>query len=97
MTAPLQMRLFHGRNDPNAMLDGWGFDGDQIRGIAFLHGTHHTTMTVGFINEDACETARRLTGWRAWDELILEVSRHDYLTKVHDGYYGDFELLLEPS
>ncbi|MCA9185022.1 MAG: hypothetical protein R3E01_36215 [Pirellulaceae bacterium] len=92
----LQLLLFHGRRAPDAKMDGWGFDARPIRGIAFIHATYLAILTVGFVSEGAFELARKQTGWEPWDDLILEIRRHDDLIVTCDGYFGDLELTADP-
>ena len=43
------LRLFHGRNEPDEQLDGWGFDGPVLGPISSFHVTYGgATMRVSF-------------------------------------------------
>lgn len=93
MTAgTMTMQLIHGRIQPDAVMDGWGFDAHPITGLAFVHGTYFSTFTVGFISIRHFENARLYTGWQPWDDLILEIPRVDGLIRCGSSYYGDFEI-----
>lgn len=88
----LTLQLIHGRHHPDAVTDGWGFDAEPIIGIDFFHSTNLETLTVGFLTEEAFERAKQYTGWRSWDDLILEIQSVDGLVRCGNAYYGDFEI-----
>lgn len=92
----LILQLIHGRADPAADMQGWGFDAEPIEGVAFLHGTYMTTLTVGFANQETFNLAQHRTGWKPLDDLILEMPLHGDLIRCGDAYFGDFELYVSP-
>lgn len=92
----ITLQLIHGRHEPNAAPCNWVFDAKPITGISFLHSAYLSTLTVGFTSRQALEAAMSYTGWKIWDELILEVSLHGDLIRCGGDYYGDFEIYLEP-
>ena len=67
------MRLIHGRCCPDEHLDGWGFDGPTLRGVAWVTVVYVADVRVGFVDIDAARVAQVTTGWRIVDELILEM------------------------
>lgn len=93
MTKPLLvLQLIHGRHHPDAATDGWGFDAKPIVGVVYFHSTYLETLTVGFDCEDSFEQAKNYTGWKSWDDLILEIPNVNKLIHCGDAYYGDFEI-----
>ncbi len=67
------LRFIHGRRHPAEHLDGWGFDGPTLRGVAWVTVVYVTDIRVGFVDVEATEAAQATTGWRVVDELILEM------------------------
>ena len=88
----MRLKLLHGRNDPMQDMDGWGFVGPDIRGIAWIHGTYLTTITVGFTSLEEMRLAKEQTGWEEWDHCVLEVRLHSDMIEASGCFYGDFEL-----
>lgn len=88
----LILQLIHGRRHPDADTNGWGFDAKPIAGIAYFHSTYLETLTVGFYSEEAFENAQQYTGWKSWDDLILEMPYVSGLIRCGNSYYGDFEI-----
>ena len=76
------MRLLHGRNDPDERLKDWGFDGPVLGPFAAIHFTYRNQI-------------RCIPYPGQGDEIEFEFN-DDLL--IHDGkYYGDFEIVSEPS
>lgn len=102
---PTAMRilLIHGRYDVDQEMDDWGFRGPHIEGIVALHATYLTTFAVWFLDKEAAEKARAMTGWKEWDENALEMRFNKDLLVAKDidgqtAYYGDWELqMFEPK
>jgi hypothetical protein len=75
------MRLLHGRLDPNERLKTWGFDGPVLGPFEAVHFTYKWHI--------------RCFPQGQGDEIEFEF--YDDLL-VYDGkYYGDFEIVGEPS
>lgn len=108
----LNLRLYHGRHAPDEEIDeklngGWGFDGPTLEGVIGLHWTYGVHIRVEFVDEQAAERARKLTGWEEWDSNVLGMLKWEDLimTQVPEdnddpdvapeavsSYYGDFAL-----
>ena len=79
--AAVYMRLLHGRLDPDERLKTWGFDGPVLGPFQAVHFTYKEHIRC--IRDDTV--------------MDMELSFHDDLL-VYDGkYYGDFEIVGEPS
>ena len=88
----LELRLLHGRHDPRQEMEDWGFTAASIRGVAWMHFTYFSTMTVGFVSDEATEAARRQTNWPLWEDRVLQLLVVDDMIQAGGAYYGDFEL-----
>jgi hypothetical protein len=67
------LRLIHGRSHPDEHLDGWGFDGPTLRGVAWVTAVYVAEVRVGFVDVEAARAAQAITGWRVVDDVILEM------------------------
>lgn len=90
----MMLYLGHGREDPNAQMDGWGFDGPALTGVDSFEQMYGDTYTVGFSTVEAKNEAQRLTGWPTWDAKVLEVPNADGLIVTNEPgmptrYYAD--------
>ncbi|KTD47499.1 hypothetical protein Lqui_2425 [Legionella quinlivanii] len=86
----MKIRLYHGRNNPEQEMDDWGFESvtlDGVEGIIWTYGVPR----VFFVNENALQIAKDLTGWDALGDG-LEMHVFEDLIKTNDGYFGDWEL-----
>lgn len=93
----MELRLAHGREHPDDVLDGWGFDGPSLSGVESMQQMYGETCTVRFLDAQAAAVARRATGWPQWDETTLEMLRHgDLIVTREPGkprcYYADLFL-----
>ncbi|SEG42494.1 hypothetical protein SAMN02746093_02904 [Legionella quinlivanii DSM 21216] len=87
----MKIRLYHGRNNPEQEMDDWGFEGvtlDGVEGIIWTYGVPR----VYFVNENALQTAKDLTGWDALGDG-LEMHVFEDLIKTNGGFFGDWELI----
>ena len=80
----LYLGLFHGRNDPDQRMDGWGFNGPTIGPLEWCHTTYASDIKIEFVSaSDAlryfkCEDCQQVLGIHG-----------DML--VYDGkYFGDW-------
>ena len=60
-----------------------------------MHVTYSATFTVWFVNQEALEAAKRVTGWSDWDRLSLEMRFHEDMLVANDqngtrSYFGDW-------
>ncbi|KTC69786.1 hypothetical protein Lbir_1926 [Legionella birminghamensis] len=86
----MKIRLYHGRNNPEQEMDDWGFEGvtlDGVEGIIWTYGVPR----VYFVNENALQIAKGLTGWDALGDG-LEMHVFEDLIKTKEGFFGDWEL-----
>lgn len=88
----MRLTLLHGRAQPDAQLTSWGFDGPELDDILYVHGTYLTTLSVGFLTEEAAQRAQSLTGWQSVDETTLELRLCGDMIVADGAYYGDFDL-----
>lgn len=93
----MELRLIHGRKDPKEEMQDWGFNGDPIDGVLYVHGTYLTTFTIGFRSTTAAREAHEKTGWKMLDELTLEISIREDMIEAGGSYYGDYELVDESA
>ncbi len=90
----MEMRLAHGRSDPNEQVDSWGFEGPTLTRVDSVQQMYGETYTVKFLTNDAANAAQQLTSWKTWDSQTLEMCRHDGLIEAHalghsSLYYAD--------
>jgi len=100
MNNKLQLRLFHGRADPDEDMDDWGFDGPIIRDIVAIHFTYMSDVNVFFASPGACLMAYYATGWERFDDVALNMKFYDGLVRLEHSdntleYYGDWEIQPE--
>lgn len=91
--------LYHGRTDLNADMDDWGFQGPVLQDVKQLQWTYGH-LYVLFEDEEKCEAARKLTGWRDGPfECSLEMMQDgDMVTTQHpegEKFYGDWYIRHE--
>jgi hypothetical protein len=79
MSAPVYLKLLHGRDDPAEEMRDWGFTGPTLGPFEAVHFTYATHVRCFPQGSDG-------------DSEALELCYHDDML-VHDGkYYGDFEI-----
>lgn len=78
----MRLSLIHGRSHRCERLEGWGFDGPTLDGVAWVTMTYLSTLRVGFVDAAAAGAAQHLTGWETTDELILEARIEEDLIHV---------------
>jgi len=76
-------------------MDDWGFNGPDIEEIEAVHYTYGHG-NVFFENEAAAERARKLTGWKYFDQNALEMRFCDHLLEITNPeqghcFFGDWE------
>ena len=95
------LRFIHGRRHPDEHLNGWGFDGPTLRGVAWVTVVYIADVRVGFVDVEAAQAAQAITGWPVVDELILEMRIERDLvhlpaaptpTGTTGAWYGDWSL-----
>jgi hypothetical protein len=98
----MELRLAHGRDNPEVDMDEWGYEGPTLLNVDSIHEIYKHITTIRFISKDAREAARYLTGWPTWDETTLEMLRHDDLVETQEQsapprFYGDLFLYKHDS
>ena len=91
MPPGLYLKLLHGRTDPEARMQDWGFDGPWIGPLKWVHVTYLNNINLGF-NSDSCTGPMTSSDplyfigafvfyegkyYGDWDISFVEGSRHD--------------------
>jgi hypothetical protein len=94
--------LHHGRDDPAADMDEFGYEGPRLSGVVGIHETYSTHLHVIFSSPKAADEAEAATGWERWDTDRLCAPLIDGLVRCGTGgagalsYFGDWGL-IEPE
>ncbi len=80
----LYLGLFHGRNDPDERMNGWGFNGPSIGPLVWCHTTYANDVKIEF--ECACD-AKRYFGD---DSTHHDFGIHGDMLIYAGKYYGDW-------
>jgi hypothetical protein len=96
----MKMLLIHGRDDPDEDMQDWGYRGQTLEGVAYIHWTYGN-LTVGFVSDEAARAAHGHTGWPFFDKAVLEMHQHDDLIRTNNmsgsgadySYFGDWGLV----
>lgn len=81
----MYLRLFHGRDDPEENMDGWGYDGPVFGPLKFAQVTYMTN--IGIASIDGRETGPMLS---TTDPMFFKGDLLQY-----DGkYYGDWSVFV---
>jgi hypothetical protein len=88
----LYVGLFHGRNSPEQVMDGWGFDGPVIGPLKWFHTTYGDHQRGEFIEGHHEHASKYL---RAGiidhiDEYLMHTTPAGDMVVCQDKYYGDF-------
>lgn len=91
--------MFHGRKDPDAVMEDWGFDGPTLTGITCIKCTYGEIRAY-FDSKKALKKARKATGWTEFGDGSLELSFVGDLLAIHPKgkkprYFGDWEIAPE--
>ena len=92
----MKMILLHGRDDPEQKMENWGYNGPDLENVKYAHSVYGN-LTVGFQTKKDADSAHQLTGWRYFDDAVLEVSFFEDMVLClpaggKKSYYGDWEL-----
>ncbi len=79
----MEIRLAHGRNDPNEEVDSWGFQGPTLLNVDSMQQMYGETYTVKFLTNAAAHVAQELTSWESWDSQTLQMTRCGNLIEAH--------------
>lgn len=90
----MRIVTFHGRDDPDADMQDWGFYGPVISGVVGLTTTYGVTRVL-FATEEAMLVAQKQTGWSSFGGNFLEMITHQDLLVVGGKYFGDWAVELE--
>lgn len=94
----IEIRLFHGRDDPEQGMTERGFEGPTItvEAVTVVYMTH---WLVRFPTADEARDAMKLFGWLNWDsdDGWVEITTHEDMWAVYDRegeprYYGDMDM-----
>lgn len=86
----LYLGLFHGRDDPNEQMNGWGFNGPTVGPLVWCHTTYAHDIKIEF--ESACD-AKAYVG----DDCVQQELRLQGDMLVFDGkFYGDWTVYYVP-
>lgn len=93
----MELRLYHGRKDPDQDMEENGFWYPVIPGVTRITVTYMYTWLVAFESEEIASRVSKATGWKVWDEMALSVTTHDDMIKAlnADGdvcYFGDWDI-----
>jgi len=55
MEEKLYLRLYHGRLDAGAEMEGWGSEGPVFGPLAYVHAAYLSTMQIGFPDGERVE------------------------------------------
>src|SRR5262245_8326770 len=77
-TGKMYLRLYHGRTDPDQVMDDWGFAGPTFGPLSCYVHTYCNTF--------------RIHGDGVTDELWLE--KHDDMIRWDGCFYGDMQVFV---
>jgi hypothetical protein len=77
----MALRFIHGRDTPDEVIRGWGYDGPSVAGVAYVHAVYGT-LSIGFDRVEAAQAAHALTGWAFCESAVLGVAPHEDLIKT---------------
>lgn len=86
----MYLGLLHGRDHPNAQMDGWGFNGPLIGPLRWYHTTYLHDIKIEF--ESDVDAALYFDHAYASAEL----GTHGDLLILDDKYYGDWTVFYVP-
>lgn len=87
----LYIGLFHGRDDPTADMDDWGFNGPMIPVIA-VHGTYMSNLRLHFANIDHASEFSEKSHGEVCDDEWQHVAMNGDLISYDGKFYGDFSI-----
>lgn len=98
----MELRLTHGRNDPNEDMEDWGFDGPTLLNVKSVQQMYVHRFVVTFTTDAARDEAQRATGWPTWEDKSLEMLRFNDLIEAHEAdrapqYFGDLDVCEHES
>lgn len=93
----MKLVLLHGRNDPAQDMEDWGFNGPVLQNVDYFHNTYNSTITIGFKSNADADMAHGLTGWKLWDDKVLELMFKDDMVAIKPeggelAFFGDWEI-----
>ncbi|TAH13741.1 MAG: hypothetical protein EAZ11_02620 [Curvibacter sp.] len=86
----LYLGLFHGRDDPNQKMDGWGFNGPTIGPLVWCHTTYANDVKIEF--ESECDAKRYFRDHLTQQDFGIKGDMLIYAGK----YYGDWTVYYVP-
>lgn len=93
----MELRLFHGRKDPDQDMETTGFWYPVIPGVIRVKVVYLNTWLVTFENNNIKELVAKATGWESWGDSILCIPLlEDMLVALNEEgetcYFGDWEI-----
>lgn len=97
---PLYIKLFHGRDDPNEDMDGWGYDGPTLGPVKFCHVTYLQDVKFD-MRQAEFEQAfpEKIAEWREagvqngdMEWIGWHFNLVNDLVEFQGKYYGDFSV-----
>ncbi len=80
----LYLGLFHGREDPEKKLDGWGFNGPIIGPLNHVHTTYLSHIKIEF------ETPQEARNYGFDPGSLMELVTDDDMVLFQGKWYGDW-------
>jgi hypothetical protein len=100
----MYLGLFHGRDMPDADMDGWGFDGPLIGPLEYVHTTYASELKLRFLDgrraalyfPDTGFVTDLATGQRSpCPEAVLRIAED--LLVFDSRYFGDWTVFCSPA
>lgn len=84
----LYLELLHGRSDPDAALENWGFGGPVIGPLVWFHTTYLHTLRILFVDAEDAEKFGLPNNHGDCHHLAI----HDDMIEFSGNYYGDWSV-----
>ena len=93
----MELRLYHGRKDPDQAMEENGFWYPVIPGVAHIIVTYLNTWRVEFESEQLKELVQKATGWEHWGDLVLSINVYEDMLQALNSegevcYFGDWQI-----
>lgn len=93
----MELRLYHGRKDPEQDMEENGFWYPVIPGVVRISVTYLNLLRVEFETAQIAQQVCKATKWEVWDEKVLGITMHYDMLKAVNGagevcYFGDWDI-----
>lgn len=93
----MELRLYHGRKDPDQAMETNGFWHPVIPGVVRISVTYLNLWRVEFETPRIARKVRQATGWEKWDSNVLCIKAHEDMIKALNSrgevcYFGDWDI-----